>query len=918
MAFKSRFPQVLVLILNFIFVIFFAVRPAAASAGNQASFVRTDTTTQGNWQGVYGANGYVIADSNASQPPAYAVLTPQNQSNWVWTSTGTEVRDLQTPGSSLRQAGCWYSPASNSFGLDVNITDGNSHQIALYALDWDRGGRAETIQVVDGASGAVLDTRSAANFTNGAYYIWSVSGHVKFNVTRTSGLNAVISGAFFDAPPAPATAQFVNTDTTTEGNWVGAYGSDGYDMMGVNPVMPSYAALTPQNDLTWTWAGSSTDPRALEMASGPGRIAATWYNSSTPTFTIDVNTTDGNSHQVALYAVDWDNRGRAETIQVVDAQTNTVLDSRSIFNFTNGIYAVWNVSGHVKFNVTSTGGPNAAISAAFFGRGGSVPTAAPPVTSSTTNTSSSTSSTSSITSNNSTSTTSGSSTTTTTVTLPSGLVLHWTFDTANISATTVADTSNNGGTGTMNGSPAVVDGKINQALSFNGVNSYVSMSAYSDIPTFFNNSVTLAAWIKTTNATRTESIISKYSAGGSAAGYIFKTDSAGHLEFTVGGVDISSYPGWAIDTATVNDGQWHHVAVVVTMGQGVQFYVDGTPTSSTKMSLLDGGDAGADLEVGACNYPPYAAYFTGTIDDVQLYNRALSAAEIGTAYSYAGGSQSQSSSTTSSSTSSSTTTTTPTTTQTTTSGSGTTSGGSTSAPAQTTINAVSFNGIDTTTQGAWKGVGNFNAPPASSSLVYGKDGLILPDTEGCDTACNPFPSYVSFGPQLVNSATPGNVGAKPNSTHAYVDLVQGSSAAMGPEPQNATNTKFFQCNYTFSNPAAPWALMVAWRPVVDTREISAWYTCSGITSFYLEFSFGQSTHNFEVYVQDDTTTGAYRSEELQILDGDTNAVLYDSGSFTNFTGGVYYKWSITGHVKVKVINTGTNGTNAVINAVFFN
>ena len=64
------------------------------------------------------------------------------------------------------------------------------------------------------------------------------------------------------------------------------------------------------------------------------------------------------------------------------------------------------------------------------------------------------------------------------------------------------------------------------------------------------------------------------------------------------------------------------------------------------------------------------------------------------------------------------------------------------------INAVTFNGIDTTTQGAWKGTGNFNAPPASSSLVYGKDGDILPDTEGCDTACNPFPSYVSFGPAM--------------------------------------------------------------------------------------------------------------------------------------------------------------------------
>jgi hypothetical protein len=112
---------------------------------------------------------------------------------------------------------------------------------------------------------------------------------------------------------------------------------------------------------------------------------------------------------------------------------------------------------------------------------------------------------------------------------------------------------------------------------------------------------------------------------------------------------------------------------------------------------------------------------------------------------------------------------------------------------------------------------------------------------------------------------------------------------------------------------------VAWTPSVDTREISNWNTCLGITSYYLELSFGNSAHNFEVYVVDDQNGGTnLRSEELQVLDGNTNAVLYDSGSFTNFTGGVYYKWSITGHVKIKLTNTSTNGTDAVINGVFFN
>src|ERR1700691_1985974 len=67
-----------------------------------------------------------------------------------------------------------------------------------------------------------------------------------------------------------------------------------------------------------------------------------------------------------------------------------------------------------------------------------------------------------------------------------------------------------------------------------------------------------------------------------------------------------------------------------------------------------------------------------------------------------------------------------------------------------TTNAVTFLGTDTTTQGAWKGAGNFNAPPASSSLTNGKDGDILPDTESCDLGCNPVPNGASFGPQCIN------------------------------------------------------------------------------------------------------------------------------------------------------------------------
>jgi len=116
--------------------------------------------------------------------------------------------------------------------------------------------------------------------------------------------------------------------------------------------------------MNYTWASSTVDPRALQTGNGSGRIAATWYGNST--FSFDVNLTDGNPHPFALYAVDWDTIVRTETIQVVDANTSAVLDTRALSSFSNGVYLVWNLSGHVRINVTWTGGVNAVVSGVFF------------------------------------------------------------------------------------------------------------------------------------------------------------------------------------------------------------------------------------------------------------------------------------------------------------------------------------------------------------------------------------------------------------------------------------------------------------------------------------------------------------------------------------------------------------------------
>ncbi|MGA2259790.1 MAG: type II secretion system protein [Thermoguttaceae bacterium] len=186
-----------------------------ALSGNAASFVSEDTKTQGNWIGVYGASGYSI-EGIATSLPAYASVSFTGDATYTWTSPApaSDVRGLQNPGSpTTHTATCWYN--SPNFTINVGVTDGNTHQIGLYAVDWDSyGPRQESITVENASTNAVLDTRTLSSFVNGQYYIWNIAGNVTFVITDLVAHNAVISALFFtNAATVPAAEGMVPTQT---------------------------------------------------------------------------------------------------------------------------------------------------------------------------------------------------------------------------------------------------------------------------------------------------------------------------------------------------------------------------------------------------------------------------------------------------------------------------------------------------------------------------------------------------------------------------------------------------------------------------------------------------------------------------------------------------------------------------------
>ncbi len=338
--------------------------PPPPTTGATAAYAGPDAVTHGVWTPTYGADGDYIANYAANNP-SYGTVSFSGQSLWTWANPTTDPRALHTTGSQ-GIASTYYG---STFSINVNLTDGNKHRVALYLLDWDTTARAETIQIMDAATNTVLDTEKFSNFHNGVYAVWDIKGDVLIQVTGTAGYNGVVAGIFFGPASAPVTsvnsATYTGSDATTEGTWTGHYGSNGALIVNGANTLPAYAKTSLTGNATWTFASSTSDPRALQIASGSASQTAAVYYSTASSFNINLNLSDAKAHKVSLYLLDWDTTTRAETITILDAASNTVLNTQSFSAFHSGEYASWTITGNVIIQVTKTAGINSVISGIF-------------------------------------------------------------------------------------------------------------------------------------------------------------------------------------------------------------------------------------------------------------------------------------------------------------------------------------------------------------------------------------------------------------------------------------------------------------------------------------------------------------------------------------------------------------------------
>ncbi len=196
-----------------------------------------------------------------------------------------------------------------------------------------------------------------------------------------------------------------------------------------------------------------------------------------------------------------------------------------------------------------------------------------------------------------------------------GLVAHWKFD--EMRGEIAKDSSGNGNVGRLVGNPVWAKGKTGGALSFDGDGDYVAVGNESNFD--ITEQITVAAWIKVNKFDRAwQTIVGKGDNTWRLARY--KEENGLKLNCD----DESGYVGVAGDM-TVNDGGWHHVAGVYD-GKKMYLYVDGKLDASVEHTGKIRTDD-YDVYIGE-NTEVLGHEWDGLIDDVRIYDRALSADEI--------------------------------------------------------------------------------------------------------------------------------------------------------------------------------------------------------------------------------------------------------------------------------------------------
>jgi hypothetical protein len=213
-----------------------------------------------------------------------------------------------------------------------------------------------------------------------------------------------------------------------------------------------------------------------------------------------------------------------------------------------------------------------------------------------------------------------------------GLVGYWPFN------GNVIDESGNGNNGTVNGASLATDrfGNANSAYSFDGVNDFISV-AHSNSLTFNQNQLSISVWIYVigwppANTIEDYFITKQLNAGNNQIGFHFyiydggtiTSSKSANFRYKNGPSSLQMQSS----VQNLNSGQWYQLIMVHDSNLD-KLYFNGSLISSYSSSDIGGNNTG-NLFFGCFNN--LTAFYNGKLDDIGIWNRALTQCEIQNLY----------------------------------------------------------------------------------------------------------------------------------------------------------------------------------------------------------------------------------------------------------------------------------------------